>query len=57
MSESVTEIIVTENAQTKNGKRKWNTIELLLTSEQVLRLGTCMFVELATSQEESGTIK
>ena len=57
MSESVTKNVVAENAQMKNGERRWNTMELFLTSEQVLRLGTCMFVELATSQEEHGTIK
>ena len=57
MYESVTENMVTEDAQTKNGEIKWNTMELFLTGEQILRLGTCMFVELVTSQEESGTIK
>ena len=55
MSESVTENVVAENAQTKNGERKWNT--MFLTGEWILHLGTCMFVELATGQEESGTIK
>ena len=29
----MTENVVAENAQMKNGERKWNTIELFLTGE------------------------
>ena len=56
MSESVTENMVAENAQMKNGERNWNKMELFLSSEQVLCLGICMSKELATSHKESETI-
>ena len=56
MSESVTRNVIAENAQTKNGERRWNTMELFLTSEQVLCLGICMSRELATIHKESEMI-
>ena len=40
----------------KNGQRKGSKMESFLTSVYVLHLGTCMFVELATSDRETGTI-
>ena len=57
MSKSTTEESGCRSAQTKNGLRKGSKMELFPTSVYVLHLGTCMFRELATSGQESGTIK
>ena len=56
MSESLTENMVTEDTWMKNGGQKGSKMELFLTSVYVLCLGTCMFVEIATSDKENGTI-
>ena len=57
MSESMTEGCGCRNTWTKNGQRKGSKTELFLTGMYVLHMGTCMFVRLATSGKESGTIK
>ena len=57
MFESTTEESGHRSAQTKNGLGKGSKMKLFLTNVYVLRLGTCMFRELATSGKESGTIK
>ena len=57
MSESMTEECGHGSTRTKNNQRKENKMELFLTSVYVLHLGIFMFVRLATSGKESGTIK
>ena len=57
MSESTTKDCGHRSTQTKNGQRKGSKMELFLTGVYVLCVGTCMFVELANSHKESGTIR
>ena len=56
MSKSTTEEGGCRSTQMKNSQRKGSKMKLFLTSVYVLHLGICMFVELATSDKESGMI-
>ena len=53
----MTKNVVADSVQMKNDQRKGSKMELFLTGEYVLHLGTCMSMELATSHQESGTIE